>query len=132
MRVGYTGGDVPHAPYRNHSGHAEAFEIISDTSKVTCRDLLEFFFQIHDPTTLNRHGNDIGTSYRSAVFYNRVQDGSLKPRKHGARTYITRAELERCPYIPLGAGGRVPSERTEVASNSNAVPPPPPLPARMH
>jgi peptide-methionine (S)-S-oxide reductase len=68
-RLGYTGGDVPHATYRNHRGHAEAIEIIFDPSKVIYRDLLEFFFQIHDPTTLNRQGNDTGTSYRSAIFY---------------------------------------------------------------
>jgi peptide-methionine (S)-S-oxide reductase len=68
-RVGYTGGDVPNATYRNHHGHAEAIEIIFDTDKTSYRDLLEFFFQIHDPTTRNRQGNDIGTSYRSAIFY---------------------------------------------------------------
>src|SRR4029077_2666853 len=68
-RVGYTGGNVPNAPYRNHGSHAEAIEIIFDPSKVTYRELLEFFFQIHDPTTLNRQGNDVGASYRSAVFY---------------------------------------------------------------
>jgi len=68
-RVGYTGGHVPRATYRNHGGHAEAIEIIYDPSKVTYRELLEFFFQIHDPTTLNRQGNDIGASYRSAIFY---------------------------------------------------------------
>lgn len=68
-RVGYTGGDVPNATYRNHGGHAEALEIIFDPSKVTYRELLEFFFQIHDPTTRNRQGNDIGASYRSAIFY---------------------------------------------------------------
>ena len=68
-RVGYTGGDVPNATYRNHDAHAEAIEIIFDPEKTSYRDLLEFFFQIHDPTTRNRQGNDIGTSYRSAIFY---------------------------------------------------------------
>ena len=68
-RVGYTGGDVPNATYRNHGTHAEAIEIVFDPAKITFRTLLEFFFQIHDPTTRNRQGNDIGTSYRSAIFY---------------------------------------------------------------
>ena len=68
-RVGYTGGDVANATYRNHHGHAEAMEIIFDPEQISYRDLLEFFFQVHDPTTLNRQGNDIGTSYRSAIFY---------------------------------------------------------------
>jgi peptide-methionine (S)-S-oxide reductase len=68
-RVGYTGGDVANATYRNHKGHAEAIEIIFDPQKLSYRQILEFFFQIHDPTTLNRQGNDIGTSYRSAIFY---------------------------------------------------------------
>jgi peptide-methionine (S)-S-oxide reductase len=68
-RVGYTGGDVPNATYRNHRGHAEAIEIVFDREQVSYRDLLEFFFQIHDPTTKNRQGNDIGDSYRSAIFY---------------------------------------------------------------
>ncbi|MEM9872252.1 MAG: peptide-methionine (S)-S-oxide reductase MsrA [Pseudomonadota bacterium] len=68
-RVGYTGGDVPNATYRNHGTHAEGIEIIYDPSVITFRDLLEFFFQIHDPTTLNRQGNDRGLSYRSAIYY---------------------------------------------------------------
>jgi len=68
-RVGYTGGDVANATYRNHEGHAEAIEIIFEPSKISYRNLLEFFFQIHDPTTLNRQGNDRGTSYRSSIFY---------------------------------------------------------------
>src|SRR3981189_17992 len=68
-RVGYTGGDVPNATYRNHGSHAESLEIVFDPELTSYRDLLEFFFQVHDPTTKNRQGNDIGTSYRSAIFY---------------------------------------------------------------
>jgi peptide-methionine (S)-S-oxide reductase len=68
-RVGYTGGNVRNATYRNHDGHAEAIEITFDPSKLSYREILEFFFQIHDPTTVDRQGNDIGTSYRSAIFY---------------------------------------------------------------
>ena len=68
-RVGYSGGDVPNATYRNHGTHAEAIEITFEPEKTSFRDLLEFFFQIHDPTTKNRQGNDIGLSYRSAIFY---------------------------------------------------------------
>lgn len=67
--VGYTGGDVPNATYRNHGTHAEAIEISFDPARLSYRTLLEFFFQIHDPTTKNRQGNDRGTSYRSAIFY---------------------------------------------------------------
>jgi peptide-methionine (S)-S-oxide reductase len=68
-RVGYTGGEVRNATYRNHGTHAEAIEIWFDSAKLSYRQLLEFFFQIHDPTTPNRQGNDKGPSYRSAIFY---------------------------------------------------------------
>ena len=68
-RVGYSGGDVPDATYRNHGTHSEAVEIVYDPAKIAYRDLLEFFFQIHDPSTSNRQGNDRGTSYRSAIYY---------------------------------------------------------------
>ncbi|MFJ5489430.1 peptide-methionine (S)-S-oxide reductase MsrA [Hansschlegelia beijingensis] len=68
-RVGYAGGDVPNATYRNHGTHAEAIEIVFDPAVTSFRRMLEFFFQIHDPTTKNRQGNDLGLSYRSAIFY---------------------------------------------------------------
>jgi peptide-methionine (S)-S-oxide reductase len=68
-RVGYTGGDVKYATYRNHGTHAEGIEIIFDPAKISYRKLLEFFFQIHDPTTPNRQGNDRGTSYRSGIYF---------------------------------------------------------------
>ena len=68
-RVGYTGGNVENATYRNHEGHAEAIEIIIDPAQISYRRLLEIFFQIHDPTTRNRQGNDVGSSYRSAIFH---------------------------------------------------------------
>src|SRR3954447_19416161 len=68
-RVGYSGGDVKNATYRNHGTHAEAIEITFDPARISYRRLLEFFFQIHDPTTLNRQGNDRGTGYRSGIYY---------------------------------------------------------------
>ena len=68
-RVGYTGGEVPNATYRNHGNHAEAIEIVFDPQRTSFRNLLEFFFQIHDPSTKNRQGNDRGASYRSAIYY---------------------------------------------------------------
>ncbi|REC56192.1 peptide-methionine (S)-S-oxide reductase [Rhodosalinus sediminis] len=68
-RVGYTGGDVPNATYRNHGTHAEGVEIIFDPERISYREILEYFFQIHDPTTVNRQGNDVGMSYRSAIYY---------------------------------------------------------------
>jgi peptide-methionine (S)-S-oxide reductase len=68
-RVGYSGGDVPNATYRNHGDHAEAVEVVFDNEKISFREILEFFFQIHDPSTKNRQGNDVGRSYRSAIYY---------------------------------------------------------------
>jgi peptide-methionine (S)-S-oxide reductase len=68
-RVGYSGGDVANATYRNHGTHAEAIEIVFDPEQISYRKILEFFFQIHDPSTSNRQGNDIGTGYRSGIFY---------------------------------------------------------------
>jgi peptide-methionine (S)-S-oxide reductase len=68
-RVGYSGGDVPNATYRHHGTHAEAIEVVFDPQRLSYRDLLEYFFQIHDPTTPNRQGNDRGTSYRSGIYY---------------------------------------------------------------
>ena len=72
-RVGYSGGDVPNATYRNHGTHAEAIEIVFDPNVVSYRTLLEFFFQIHDPTTRNRQGNDTGTSYRSGIYCTSIE-----------------------------------------------------------
>ncbi len=68
-RVGYSGGDTPNATYRNHGDHAEAVEVVFDPDVITYRDVLEFFFQIHDPSTRDRQGNDVGRSYRSAIYY---------------------------------------------------------------
>ena len=68
-RVGYSGGNTPNATYRNHGAHAEAVEVLFDPAKISFRQILEFFFQIHDPSTRNRQGNDTGASYRSAIFY---------------------------------------------------------------
>lgn len=76
-RCGYTGGDVPNATYRNHGTHAEAIEVQFDAAKTSFREILEFFFKIHDPTTLNRQGNDVGTSYRSAIFFTSEQQKEI-------------------------------------------------------
>ena len=76
-RVGYSGGDVPNATYRNHGTHAEAVEIVFDPGKMDYRTLLEFFFQIHDPTTRDRQGGDRGTSYRSAIYYTSLEQKGI-------------------------------------------------------
>jgi len=88
-RVGYTGGDVLNATYRNHGTHAEAIEIVFDPRIISYRRLLEFFFQIHDPTTLNCQGNDRGTSYRSAIFY------TSEEQKRIAKDTIADADASR-------------------------------------
>jgi len=87
--VGYTGGNVPNATYRNHGDHAEGIEIIFDPAPLPYRKLLEFFFQIHDPTTRHRQGNDIGSSYRSAIFYLDAD------QKKTAETLIAEMEASR-------------------------------------
>jgi peptide-methionine (S)-S-oxide reductase len=88
-RVGYTGGEVANATYRNHGTHAEAIEVIFDPQKLSYRKLLEFFFQIHDPTTPNRQGNDRGASYRSAIFY------TSEEQKRTANETIAEVEASR-------------------------------------
>ena len=87
--VGYTGGDVKNATYRHHGTHAEGIEIVFDPSVISYRKLLEYFFQIHDPTTRNRQGNDIGTSYRSAIFYHNAE------QKGKADYYIAKLNQEK-------------------------------------
>jgi peptide-methionine (S)-S-oxide reductase len=109
-RVGYTGGDVRNATYRNHGTHAEAIEILFDPKLISFRELLEFFFQIHDPTTLNRQGNDIGSSYRSAIFYTTPEQERI------ARDTI--ADVEASSLWP----GRVTTEVAAVADFWEAEP----------
>jgi peptide-methionine (S)-S-oxide reductase len=121
-RVGYTGGDTPNATYRKHGTHAEAVEIIFDPDLISYRQILEFFFQIHDPTTRNRQGNDVGTSYRSAVFYTNdeqrriaedtiadVEASGLWPGKVvtevGAASDFWEAEPEHQDYLLRNPGG---------------------------
>ena len=94
--VGYTGGDVPNATYRNHGTHAEGIEIIFDPEKLSYRKLLEFFFQIHDPTTLNRQGNDMGASYRSAIFY---VDEQQKETAQRLISELTEARVYKAPIV---------------------------------
>src|SRR3546814_6144334 len=83
-RVGYSGGEVANATYRDHGNHAEAVEIVFDPAGIGYRDLLEFFFQIHDPTTSNRQGNDIGPSYRSAIYYTTPEQDRKRKRLHSS------------------------------------------------
>ena len=94
--VGYTGGDVPNATYRNHGTHAEGIEILFDPEKLSYRKLLEFFFQIHDPTTRNRQGNDVGASYRSAIFY---VDEQQKETAQRLIAELREAKIYKAPII---------------------------------
>ena len=94
-RVGYSGGDVPHATYRNHGTHAEAIEIVFDPQRLSYRELLEFFFAFHDPTTLNRQGPDEGTQYRSAISYHTTE------QKSEAEKVIAELEKNRTFSSPI-------------------------------
>ena len=129
-RVGYSGGDVKNATYRNHGTHAEAIEITFDPSQTSFRDLLEFFFQIHDPTTPNRQGNDRGTSYRSAIFYTseeqrRVAEDTIAGGLRAVAGQSRDRALARWRF--LGGGARAPglpgtlSERLHLPLRSSAV-----------
>ena len=95
-RVGHSGGEVPHATYRNHGNHAEAIEIIFDPEKLSYRKLLEYFFQIHDPTTLNRQGNDIGSQYRSAVY---VHDAAQRAEAEKMIAGLGEMKIWRDPIV---------------------------------
>lgn len=95
-RVGYTGGDVPNATYRNHGTHAEGIEIVFDPTMIGYRRILEFFFQIHDPTTINRQGNDRGSSYRSAIFY---VDEKQREIAHGTIADVDASGLWAGPVV---------------------------------
>ncbi len=109
-RVGYTGGDVPNATYRNHGTHAEGIEILFDPALISYRKLLEFFFQIHDPTTRDRQGNDRGLSYRSAIYY-----VSEAQKQEALRTI---ADVDACGLWP----GKVVTEVASVGAFWQAEP----------
>ena len=123
-RVGYTGGDVPNATYRNHGTHAEAIEIIFDPEQLSYRDLLEFFFQIHDPTTKNRQGNDIGASYRSAIFYTTDEQRRSPRTRSPTSTPPASGRARWSPRSPRPApsGRPSPSTRTTSSSTPTATP----------
>ena len=123
-RVGYTGGDVANATYRNHGSHAEAIEIIFDPEQESFRDLLEFFFQIHDPTTKNRQGNDIGASYRSAIFYTDDEQRRIAED--------TIADVDASGLWPGQGGHRGRPRRPVLGSRARAPGLPPALSGRLH
>ncbi|HYH05469.1 MAG TPA: bifunctional methionine sulfoxide reductase B/A protein [Thermoanaerobaculia bacterium] len=94
--VGYTGGDVENATYENHEGHAEAVEITYDPARISYEEILEFFFKMHDPTTLNRQGNDIGTSYRSAIF---VHDDEQRQAAERVKAKVDKSGAWKRPVV---------------------------------
>ena len=94
--VGYTGGHVANATYAKHDGHAEAIEITFDPAQISYRTLLEFFFQIHNPTTPNQQGNDKGSSYRSAIFY---RDAVQKKTAEEVIATLTSAKIYKAPIV---------------------------------
>ena len=117
-RVGYTGGDVPDATYRNHGTHAEGIEITFDPSVTSYRDLLEFFFQIHDPTTKNRQGGDVGMSYRSAIYYTSDEQRRIAEGRSPTSTRQGRGRARSSPrWSRQGHSGR-PSQSTRTTCRS--------------
>ena len=124
-RVGYTGDpNVPNATYRNHGTHAEAIEITYDPARTDYRAMLEFFFQIHDPTTKNRQGNDVGTSYRSAIFY--LDDDQKRVAED------TIADVEASGLMARQGGDRSQPRRRLLAGRTRAPGLPGALPERVH
>ncbi len=123
-RVGYTGGEVPNATYRNHGNHAEAIEITFDPEQISYRDLLEFFFQIHDPTTMNRQGNDIGASYRSAIFFTTDEQRAIAED--------TIADVDASGLWPGKVGHRGDRGRSLLGSGTRAPGLPRADPQRLH
>jgi methionine-S-sulfoxide reductase len=118
-RVGYTGGDVPSATYRNHGTHAEAIEITFDPARLSYREILAFFFQIHDPTTLNRQGNDVGPSYRSAIFYtSEEQSASRKKRSPSSTPQAHGRERSSLKSQPPASSGKRSSNTKTTWKNS--------------
>ena len=123
-RVGYTGGDIPDATYRNHGTHAEGIEITFDPSVTTYRDLLEFFFQIHDPTTKNRQGGDVGMSYRSAIYYTSDEQRRIADE--------TIADVERVRPVAGQGRHRGGTGRPILGGRARAPGLPAELPERLH
>jgi methionine-S-sulfoxide reductase len=119
-RVGYTGGDVPNATYRNHGTHAEGIEITFDPATISYRRLLEFFFQIHDPTTKNRQGNDRGPAYRSAIYFvtDAQRDEALRHHRRCRRIRV----VARSGGDRGRAGGRFLGRRTGASGLSGTHP----------